>query len=61
LLIDNRVNEHTFINTKFVKIVERFLGVLLVPLRTSYKVRRFDSRQTTPITHSIEFALIVDS
>ena len=59
-LIDTGANGHTFINTKFVKTVERFLGVSPSPLKTPCKVRGFDGQQTTPITHAIELALMVD-
>jgi hypothetical protein len=59
-LVDTRANGHTFIDTKFVKTVEHFLGVSPVPLQTPCKVRGFDGQQTTPITHSIELALMVD-
>ena len=43
-----------------MKTVERFLGVLPELLKTSCKVRGFDNQQTTPITHSIELALMID-
>ena len=59
-LIDTGANGHTFIDTKFVKTVERFLGVSPSPLKTPCKVRGFDGQQTTPITHAIELALMVD-
>jgi Retroviral aspartyl protease len=49
-----------FIDMKFVKTVERFLGVSPTLLETPCKVRWFDGQQTTPITHSIELALMVD-
>jgi predicted aspartyl protease len=59
-LIDTGANRHTFIDTKFAKAVERFLGVSPSPLKTPCKVRGFDGQQTTLITHSIELALVVD-
>ena len=59
-LVDTGANGHTFIDTKFVKTVERFLGVSPSPLQSPCKVKGFDGQQTTPITHSIELALMVD-
>jgi hypothetical protein len=44
LLIDTGANKHTFIDTKFAKTVERFLGVLLLPLKVPYKVKGFDGQ-----------------
>ena len=43
-----------------MKVVERFLDVSPASLKTPYKVRGFDGQQTTPITHSIELALMID-
>jgi hypothetical protein len=59
-LIDTGANEHIFIDTKFAKAVERFLGMSPSPLKTPCKVKGFDGQQTTLITHSIELALVVD-
>jgi hypothetical protein len=59
-LIDTGANGHTFVDTKFVKTVERFLSVKPAPLKNSCKVRGFDDQQTTPITHSLELSLVVD-
>jgi transposase InsO family protein/predicted aspartyl protease len=59
-LIDTGANGHTFIDKKFVRTVERYLGVPPTPLKIPCKVRGFDGQQTTPITHSIELALVVD-
>jgi hypothetical protein len=59
-LIDTEANEHTFIDTKFAKIVKRFLGMLPSPIKVPYTMRGFDSQQTTSITYSMELALMVD-
>ena len=59
-LIDTGANGYTFIDTKFAKTVECYLGVPPTPLKVPCKVRGFDGQQTTPITHSVELALMVD-
>ena len=42
-LIDTGANGYTFIDIKFMKLVERFLSVQPSPLKVLCKVRRFDS------------------
>src|SRR5437667_12319327 len=59
-LMDTRANGYTFIDMKFAKTIERYLGVPPTPLKVPCKVRGFDGQQTTPIMYSVELALMVD-
>jgi len=59
-LIDTGANGHTFIDSKFVKTIERFLDVKPVLLKSPCNVRGFDGKQATPITHYIELTLLID-
>jgi hypothetical protein len=43
-LIDTGANRYMFIDTKFVKVVECFLGMPLAPLKVPCKVRGFDGK-----------------
>ena len=53
-LIDTGANGNTVIDSKFVKTIERFLGVKPVPLKSPCNVRGFDGKQVRllPITWS---------
>ena len=59
-LIDTGANGYTFIDAEFAKTIAHFLGVEPLPLKSPCKVRGFDGVQTTPITHSLELALLMD-
>jgi hypothetical protein len=41
-LIDIRVNDYMFIDTKFAKTIKRFLDIKLTRLKDSCKVQGFD-------------------
>ena len=43
-LINTRVNRYTFIDSKFVKTIERFLDIKPVLLKLPYNVRGFDGK-----------------
>jgi hypothetical protein len=59
-LINTGINRYTFINSKFVKIIECFLDIKPVLLKSLCNVRGFDGKQATPITHYIELTLLID-
>jgi predicted aspartyl protease len=59
-LIDTGANGYTFVDTKFAKTIERFLGVKPTRLKDSYKVRGFDGQQATLITQYLELTLVID-
>ena len=43
-LINIKVNGYTFINFKFVKIIERFLDVKPILLKLPYNVKGFNNK-----------------
>ena len=43
-LINTRVNEYTFINSKFIKIIEYFLNIKPILLKSPYNIRGFNSK-----------------
>jgi hypothetical protein len=59
-LINTRVNGYTFINSKFIKIIERFLDIKPILLKSPCNIRGFDGKQATPITYYIELTLLID-
>jgi predicted aspartyl protease len=59
-LIDTGANGHTFIDSKFVRTIERFLDVKPTQLASPCNVRGFDGKQAAPITHYIELTLLID-
>src|ERR1700709_1233533 len=59
-LIDTGANGYTFIDYKFSKTVERFLGLQPIPLKGKCNVKGFDGKQATPITHYITLSLLID-
>jgi hypothetical protein len=60
-LIDTGANRLTFIDTRFTATTGHYFDIISLSLYTSYKVRGFDGKQTTPIIYYIEIALIIDS
>jgi predicted aspartyl protease len=59
-LINTGANGYTFIDSKFVRIIERFLDVKPTQLKSPCNVRGFNGKQATPITHYIELTLLID-
>jgi len=43
-LINTRVNGYTFIDSKFVKIIERFLDIKPILLKSPYNIRGFNGK-----------------
>ena len=43
-LINTRVNEYTFINSKFIKIIEYILNIKLILLKLPYNIRGFNNK-----------------
>ena len=59
-LIDTRANRNTFIDSKFVKTIKRFLGIEPVLLEMPCNVRGFNGKQATPITHYVKLSLRIN-
>jgi hypothetical protein len=59
-LIDTGANGHTFIDSKFVRTIERFLDIKPTQLVLPYNIRGFDGKQAAPITYYIELTLLIN-
>jgi hypothetical protein len=59
-LIDTGANSYTFIDTKLVKLAERFLGVEPQPLPLPYTICGFDGKPAESAKKYIEVLLLID-
>jgi hypothetical protein len=58
--INTGINRYTFINSKFIRIIKRFLDIKPIQLVLSYNIKGFNSKQAIPITYYIKLILLIN-